>query len=100
MKKAEVNEDFSLIYLFNKLPAVADVYAFSQLWRGWLLANQLTAYGVDSAFATYFCKPQKILKCADFELLLWLKVDVSFDGDFKLYGLSQFYFGKPTGLGV
>ena len=31
MKKAEVNEDFSLIYLFNKLLAVADVYAFPQL---------------------------------------------------------------------
>jgi len=27
---------------------------------------------------------KKTLKCAEFELLLWLKVDVSFDGDFKL----------------
>ena len=29
-------------------------------------------------------KPQKILKCAEFELLLWLIVDDSFDGDIKL----------------
>ena len=100
MKKAEVNEDFSLIYLFNKLPAVADIYAFPQLARSWLLTHQLTAYGVDGAIATYFCKPQKILKCAEFELLLCLKVDVSFDGDLNCDGLSQFYFEQPTGFGV
>ena len=52
MKKAEVNEDFSLIYLFNKLPAVADVYAFPQLACGCFLAHQLTAYGVDRTIAT------------------------------------------------
>ena len=49
MKKAEVNEDFSLIYLFNKLLAVADIYAFPQLACGCFPAHQLTAYGVDRA---------------------------------------------------
>ena len=29
-------------------------------------------------------KPQKTLKCAEFELLLWLIVDDSFYGDYKL----------------
>ena len=29
-------------------------------------------------------KPQKTLKCAEFELLSISKVDVFFDGDFKL----------------
>lgn len=45
-------------------------------------------------------KPQKILKCAEFELLYDLKWMIPSMEILNCDGLSQFYFEQPTGFGV